>query len=103
MTFPSIFPRTITSRASTSAFTCPFGPTVRQLLVVRLSFPSTTPSTKRSSLPVTSPLILIPWLMHAAARDGVGSAPDAEGVLAVAVLDGVAEIAGAAGLLETPS
>src|SRR5467141_4782924 len=82
VTFPSIFPRTITSRASTSAFTCPFGPMVRQQFVVRLSFPSTTPSTNRSSLPVTSPLILIPWLMHAAACDEVGSAPDGEGVLA---------------------
>jgi len=70
---------------------------------VRLSFPSTTPSTKRSSLPVTSPLILIPWLMHAATRDEVGSAPETEGVLAVAVLEEVAEFAGVAELPETPS
>src|SRR6266704_1468616 len=103
VTFPSIFPLTITSRALTSAFTCPFGPTVRQLFVVRLSFPSTMPSTKRSSLPVTSPLILIPWLMHAAARDEVGTAPDTEGMLEVVGLEEVAEIAGAAGLPETPS
>jgi len=60
------------------AFTLPFGPMVKQLFVVRLSFPSTTPSTKRSSLPVTSPLILIPWLMHAAAGDELGSPPDAK-------------------------
>src|SRR6266581_9677258 len=103
VTFPSIFPRTITSRASTSAFTCPFGPTVKQLFVVRLSFPSTIPSTKRSSLPVTSPLILIPWLMHAAARDELGGALEIEGVLAVAELDKVAEFTGVAELLETPS
>src|SRR5437660_7096926 len=103
VTFPSIFPRTITSRASTSAFTCPFGPMVRQLFVVRLSFPSTTPSTKRSSLPMTSPLILIPWLMHAAARDGIGSATDTEGALVRAVLGEVAEFAGAAVLPEIPS
>src|SRR6266852_6714174 len=76
---------------------------VRQQFVVRLSFPSTTPSTNRSSLPVTSPLILIPWLMHAAAREEVGSATDSVGVPAVAVLDGVAELAGVAGLPETPS
>src|ERR1700739_3538248 len=30
-------------------------------------FPSITPSTNRSSVPVTSPLILIPWLMQAGA------------------------------------
>src|SRR5229473_6387529 len=100
VTFPSIFPRTITSRASTSAFTCPFGPIVRQLFVVRLSFPSTIPSTKRSSLPVTSPLILIPWLMHAAARDELGGALETGGVLAVAEPDKVAELTGVA---ETPS
>src|SRR6266851_4718059 len=103
VTFPSIFPRTITSRASTSAFTCPFGPMVRQQFVVRLSFPSTTPSTNRSSLPVTSPLILIPWLMHAAACDEVGSAPDGEGVLGVAGLGEVAVLAGVAGFPEIPS
>jgi len=61
------------------------------------------PSTKRSSLPVTSPLILIPWLMHAAARDEVGTAPDTEGMLEVVGLEEVAEIAGAAGLPEKPS
>src|SRR5258708_1750403 len=93
----------MTSRAITSAFTLPFGPMVRQLFVVRLSFPSTTPSTKRSSLPITSPLILIPWLMHAAARDEVGSALDTEGALARAVLDEIAEFAGGAALPEIPS
>ncbi len=72
-TFPSTFPRTITSRAVTSALTYPFGPMVR-LPFVRLSFPSTWPSTKRSSLPVTSPFILIPWLMHAAALEETGTA-----------------------------
>src|ERR1700682_2902994 len=93
----------MTSRATTSAFTLPFGPMVRQLFVVRLSFPSTTPSTKRSSLPVTSPLILIPWLMHAAVRDEFESAPDSEGVLAVAGPDEVAEFTGGAELPGTPS
>src|SRR5437762_3101865 len=81
--------------------TCPFGPTVRQLFVVRLSFPSTMPSTKRSSLPVTSPLIRIPWLIHAAARDE--GARELEGVLAVAGLDEVAEFTGIAELPVTPS
>src|SRR6266849_7765142 len=76
---------------------------VRQLFAVRLSFPSTTPSTNRSSLPITSPLILIPWLMQAAARGEVASAPDTEGVLTVGALDEVAEIAGVAGLPETTS
>src|SRR5258708_39284410 len=93
----------MTSRAITSAFTLPFGPMVKQLFVVRLSFPSTTPSTKRSSLPVTSPLILIPWLMHAAAGDKLGSPPDGEGVLAGGLLDEMAEISGGAGVPGTPS
>jgi len=48
-------------------------------------------------------LILIPWLMHAAARDEVGSAPETAGVLAVAVLEEVAEFAGVAELPEIPS
>src|SRR5258707_2153376 len=93
----------MTSRATTSAFTLPFGPMVRQLFVVRLSFPSTTPSTKRSSLPVTSPLILIPWLMHAAAGDELGSPPDSEGVLAGALPDELAEFAGGSVLSATSS
>src|SRR3977135_2559998 len=93
----------MTSRAITSAFTLPFGPMVKQLFVVRLSFPSTTPSTKRSSLPVTSPLILIPWLMHAAVRDEVGNAPDSDDVLTVAGVGKVAEFTGVAEVLETPS
>src|SRR5438093_3328683 len=92
----------MTSRATTSAFTFPFGPTVKQLFVVRLSFPSTMPSTKRSSLPVTSPLILIPWLMHAAARGEVGSAPEVE-VVVEAVLDSVAGLAETAEMPETSS
>src|SRR5258707_7215252 len=93
----------MTSRATTSAFTLPFGPMGRQLFVVSLSFPSTTPSRKRSSLPVTSPLILIPWLMHAAAGDELGSPPDSEGVLAGALLGELAEITGGAGVPENPS
>src|SRR5882762_12013040 len=92
----------MTSRACTSAFTCPLGPTVK-LPFAKFSFPSTMPSTKRSSLPVTSPLILIPWLMHAATRGEVGSAPNVEGVLAEAVLDSVAEFAETAEMPETPS
>jgi hypothetical protein len=44
-------------------------------------------------------LIFIPWLMHAAARDDVGSAPDKEGALAaglneLAVLGAVGRLAG---------
>src|SRR5258708_28297573 len=93
----------MTSRAITSAFTLPFGPMVKQLFVVRLSFPSTTPSTKRSSLPVTSPLILIPWLMHAAAGDKLGSPPDGEGVLAGALLGELARFLGGAVVPRNPS
>jgi len=52
---------------------------------------------------MTSPLILIPWLMHAAARDVVGRATDTEGALARVVLDEVAEFAGGAALPEIPS
>src|SRR5258706_15672187 len=93
----------MTSRATTSAFTLPFGPMVRQLFVVRLSFPSTTPSTKRSSLPVTSPLILIPWLIHAAAGDALASPPDSGGVLAGTPPGGKGEIEGRGGAAPTPS
>src|SRR5450631_755937 len=70
---PSTRPRTMTSRATTSAFTVPFGPTVR-LLLASVSLPSIGPSIKRSSLPVTSPLMRIPWLMQAAARAETGGA-----------------------------
>src|SRR5258706_2409293 len=59
-----------------SAFTFPFGPTVTVPLPIS-SFPSTVPSTNRSSFPVISPLILIPWAMHAAARSETGSEEDA--------------------------
>jgi hypothetical protein len=48
-------------------------------------------------------LILIPWLMHAAARDETGSAPGIAGVLAGELLDGIAEFAGSAALPEIPS
>src|SRR5450432_657347 len=65
-------PRTMTSRATTSALTIPLGPMVK-LPLARLSLPSTNPSTKRSSLPVTSPLIRIPWLMEAVAPDETGA------------------------------
>jgi len=41
--------------------------------------------------------------MQAAAREEAASAPDTEGVLAVAVLNELAEFAGVAGLPETPS
>jgi hypothetical protein len=48
-------------------------------------------------------LILIPWLMQAAAGDELGSPPDNEGVLAGALLDELAEFAGGAVVPETPS
>jgi hypothetical protein len=48
-------------------------------------------------------LILIPWLMHAAAREELGSATDTAGALARAVLDEGTEFAGAAVLPEIPS
>src|SRR5437879_12420979 len=70
----------MTSRAYTSAFTVPFGPIVR-LPFVKFSFPSTKPSTNKSSLPVTSPLIRIPWLIHAAERVETGSALEIGGVM----------------------
>src|SRR5580704_5033434 len=53
---PVTFPRTIISRASTSAEILPCGPTVTRPLV-RWMVPCTSPSTYRSSLPRTSPLI----------------------------------------------
>src|SRR5215469_3415710 len=68
MTLPSTLPRTIISRATKSALMFPFGPIVKEQLAARFSFPSTNPSTKRSSVPVTSPLILMPCPMLAAAR-----------------------------------
>src|SRR5215470_1678870 len=54
-----------------SAFTFPFGPTVTLAPLIS-NFPSMLPSMNKSSLPVTSPLILIPWLMHAAALEETG-------------------------------
>src|SRR5262249_49364621 len=74
--------RTTTSRAFTSAFTTPFGPMVK-LPFVRFSFPSTTPSMYKSSLPVTSPLMRIPALMLAPPR---GEADVKGGVLEAIVV-----------------
>src|SRR4029077_8834288 len=85
----------------TSAFTLPFGPIVR-LPFARFNFPSTSPSTKRSSLPVTSPLIRMPWLMHAAAREETGSALELRGVLVGVALDGFGELAESKELSEIP-
>src|SRR5713101_8319433 len=68
-----------------SAFTFPFGPTVT-LPLPKSSFPSTVPSTNRSSLPVISPLILIPWAMHAEARGETGSDDGVTAVEAGALL-----------------
>jgi hypothetical protein len=48
-------------------------------------------------------LILIPWLMHAATRDGLGVALEIDGVLAVAELDKVAAFTGVVEFPETPS
>src|SRR5260370_196918 len=58
---------------------------------------------ERSSVAVTSRLRLNAWVIHAAPRDEIGSAPDNEGVLPGAALGEVAETAGGAGLPETPS
>src|SRR5437773_2020555 len=44
------------------------------LALPKFNFPSTVPSMNRSSLPVISPLIRIPCVMHAAARGETGSA-----------------------------
>src|SRR6266403_3150416 len=55
-----------------SAFTFPFGPIVR-LPPIKSNFPSRFPSMNKSSFPVTSPLIFIPWLMHAVAREETGA------------------------------
>src|ERR1700688_4658834 len=56
-----------------SALISPLGPTVK-VLFPRLSLPSKWPSIKRSSLPVTSPVMRMPWLMQAAAFGETGSA-----------------------------
>jgi hypothetical protein len=48
-------------------------------------------------------LILIPWLIHAAAREEIGRALDTVGVLAVAGLDELTEIAGVAEFPDTAS
>src|SRR4029077_746469 len=50
-----------------------FGPIVT-LALPKSNLPSTVPSTNKSSLPVISPLIRMPWLMHAAARGETGNA-----------------------------
>src|SRR5690242_9435363 len=73
ITFPSTLPRTIISRATRSALMFPFGPMVKEQSAARFSFPSTKPSTKRSSVPVTSPLILMPWPILAAEREESGN------------------------------
>src|SRR5579859_4959524 len=54
-----------------SAFTFPFGPMVT-LAPIMSNFPSMLPSMNKSSFPETSPLILIPWLIHAAALEETG-------------------------------
>src|SRR6266702_1618516 len=74
--FPSSCPRTTTSRADTSAFTLPFGPMVT-LALPKSNLPSKAPSINRSSLPVISPLIRIPCVMHAVARGETGSVAEA--------------------------
>src|ERR1700758_1059630 len=61
---PSSFPCTMTPFASTLAFTCPFGPTVRLFPFSRM-LPSTWPSRYKSSLPVSSPLITTDFPMCA--------------------------------------
>src|SRR5208282_3759646 len=88
---PSARPRTTSSRAMMSALTVAFGPmvTVEFGMVI---LPSTSPSTKRSSVPVTSPLILMPWLTQAGIFPELGieeGAPDADfpGIVEVRGLD----------------
>ena len=73
--FPSTRPRITISRALMSAFTLAFGPTVSTALL-NVTFPSTFPSMNRSSLPVISPLIRMPWLKHATAFEEVGTLVD---------------------------
>src|SRR5882762_6037229 len=55
-----------------SAFTFPLGPTVTLPPLIS-SLPSSTPSMNKSSFPVTSPFIFMPWLMHAPAREVMGA------------------------------
>src|SRR5208283_644473 len=74
--WPSTRPRTTTSRAVISAFTTAFGPTVTTELL-SVIFPSTFPSMNRSSVPVNSPLILIPWLTQPIAFEAFCVPPNA--------------------------
>src|SRR5262249_16677394 len=62
----------MTSRAEISALTLPLGPIVQEALPTS-SLPSSVPSTNRSSLPVTSPLMRMPCEIQAAARGERGS------------------------------
>src|SRR5260370_34381509 len=73
-------------------FTVGLGPTVSTALR-NVTFPSTFPSMNRSSLPVISPLIRMPWLKHATAFGEVG-APDICFELAGAEVEGVLAVIG---------
>src|ERR1700732_1419101 len=55
-----------------SAFTSPLGPTVK-LPLLKFTLPSKWPSMKRSSVPVTSPLMRMPWLIQAEASQETGT------------------------------
>src|SRR5215472_17212711 len=88
----------ITSRAEMSAFTLPLGPTVQEALPMS-SLPSSVPSTNRSSFPVISPLMRMPWVTHATARGETGKAEPTAGTEAgLTVLDcGAAALGGITG------
>src|SRR5271170_4211669 len=59
LTLPSTRPKTTRSPATMSAWITPLAPTVNRL-PVRVMLPSSTPSRKKSSSPVTSPRMQIP-------------------------------------------
>src|SRR5262249_12728219 len=88
----------MTSRAEMSAFTLPLGPTVQEALP-RSSLPSSVPSTNRSSFPMISPLMRMPWVTHATARGETGKGEPTAGTGAgLTVLDcGTAALGGITG------
>src|SRR6185437_7173834 len=91
-----------------SAFTWPLGPTVSRESPSR-TLPSTSPSIKRSALPVNSPRMRIPWVKIAASGDGTGAGIAGAGLdgdgnapadFAGGAYDGGANADGAAGVAD---